>query len=97
MRRGRTRGIVIGLLVDVACMVAAATVNEWVSEDTQTTLILWGVGLALAWWAIRSTARWHRDRQQYPPGSCQSCGYDLRATPDRCPECGKFAVGRESL
>jgi hypothetical protein len=54
---------------------------------------LWGIVVASGAWPLTSLAlvvrRWRRRRRPARSGLCPACGYDWRATPGRCPECGE--------
>ena len=79
---------------------APLTDEAWAKIKTWPELWIYGVNL---WIVVALSAicpgillfrhharRRHRKRQL--SGSCVECGYDLQATPDRCPECGTIAI-----
>jgi len=40
-------------------------------------------------WLVTQLMKYRRRRMRLRSGACLKCGYDLRASKDRCPECGR--------
>lgn len=66
----------------------------------RAVLPYWSVVLPMAAWptataigVIFRRGRRSLARRRYRQGHCPACGYDLRATPDCCPECGAAPDG----
>ena len=62
---------------------------EWrYSNPWSLEVPLWLLLLVTATASV--TSKW-RVARKHRSSCCRSCGYDLRATPQRCPECGMLA------
>lgn len=55
--------------------------TSWDIAIAHRTIVI----VSLAAFALFARLGW---RRRFAPGYCQKCGYDLRVTPERCPECG---------
>ena len=68
------------------------TLSGTVVTRHQTTIPYWIPTLITSFLPAMSLRRWiaHRlqTRRRRKAGLCPKCGYDLRASKDRCPECG---------
>lgn len=67
-------------------------ITSFYTDYSAITVRLWFVvgmlALPSVFMLCRRLLRWYRTQ----PGHCPVCGYDLRATPHRCPECGAVAA-----
>ena len=94
---GKSVGVVRGSHVGNVLLMYAQTDLVDPGGATVRWTLFQSIGLPLivplvlpAVWLLRR----HRRQRRLGSGLCPACGYDLRATPGRCPECGTTPAAR---
>ncbi len=78
----------VGLLASVTMGIVSLPLLGTLFEPP---LVLWlwlaALVFGLVFWVVGTP--FHRRRKRKKLGLCLKCGYDLRGSKDRCPECGE--------
>ena len=82
------RGAISGTPVTTSAGVMSTPLVPYRSVSVPWFHPLWVLGPVAVGWCMFVASRTRRRRR----GHCAVCGYDLRATPERCPECGSVQV-----
>jgi hypothetical protein len=76
-------GVVLGLLIML--------VPPWITTSNHTSWISMIGQLLMTFSCYVAIIPGHKRRKRRGAGCCPECGYNLRASPERCPECGSPA------
>jgi hypothetical protein len=81
-RKLRFTAAVLFLCVGIFALGGYRTAQAWFAVAVFIAIIGYFV------WQGRREIRDNREEARKQMGLCPKCGYDLRASPERCPECG---------